>query len=627
MTISDPKIGAQYKLDGRIYEIISICDDDIGLCSLAHRHHRYVNHTDFANMEVRGVLRLHQPAMTHISREARFLSLSTDKQLFCREQIQILETCLKKFGGTLPRKETKNLLRTLAESGNFSSVPSYSTLAKRKKIYLANCCDPYSLLPQSSKPRRKHFSSPTEDHIKHYINTVYLTEERPSLAHTYLLLKGHIRAENKLRLKSGSLPFRIPSYATLRRRVNALDKFFVASRRYGPKAARKLNKFGGHLHVPSELGAMVHFDTHHMDVFAIDHEGNVLGRPTLSAHLELVSRMCVGWDIGIGAPCAEKMMRATMRMLVNYGNPGTISADHGVECFNNWVQNSCDLLGITLDYVPVGDCDAKAFMERFFGTVSKGFTHNLPGTCKSSPTERGDYPSDQRACLTISDLREAFAIWLEAYHDTKHSGINCTPQKKYEEMQKNCLPLERFDELELKNMLLGSLRLRLQGGRVKWKKLQWTGPGLPEIAQRLKKQQKAIIHYNPCDLGQVWVAHPDTPMDWQPAYATRPSYQEGLTVSEHSLLLEDLKAQNAEFDDTTACERLCELSEKINEKKNSNKGHKQTEAKSKPRSTPKSKLPAKASSGDLVGLLNAPEVNFETFSVHTGDNHERGIEN
>ncbi|HEK1690813.1 TPA: DDE-type integrase/transposase/recombinase [Pseudomonas putida] len=574
MEISTPKVGAQYKLDALIYEVVSICDDTIALCSLVHSYRRFIDHTTFAAMEERGTLRLHQRAITDCSREARMRSFPEEQVAEGRWRAMLLDKSLAMFGGRLPEIETKKYLRSLAEQPTPYRVPSYSTLAGWKKTYLANSCDPYCLLPLRRPRRKKQLLAETEKLINHYIDTVYLKLERPTVQHTYKLFRGEMLHNNRGRLSSGASPLTIPSYATFRRRINAIDRYLLVCRRFGRKAAERLNKSGGHLYVPNELGAVTNFDTTPLDIIVVDGDNKVLGRPTLSVHIDLATRMVVGWDIGQGAPCAEKMIRATIMAITNYGKMSAICSDHGKECFNKWAQTSCELLGIALDYAPVGNSDAKAFIERFFRTANTGIIHNLPGTTKGSPGERGDYPSEQRACFTIENVREIFASWLDIYHDTFHDGIFTSPRKKYEMMKDLLPPPQRYEEGELKNLLLATWRLRLHRGRVQYRRLIWSGKGVPEVAQRLRSGQKAIVRYNPCDLGRVWVSHPDSPMDWHTADALNTQYQNGLTLSEHLVLLKHLNMQKLKFDKDSACERLYKLSARIQEIKDANEHHK-----------------------------------------------------
>ena len=210
-------------------------------------------------------------------------------------------------------------------------------------------------------------------------------------------------------------------------------------------------------------------------------------------------------------------------------------------------------------------------MERFFRTIKDQFCNTIPGFTFGSPSERGDYPSQERACMTLSQFREAFAMWLIAYHDTKHSSLNMTPNEMMAKLTANAVPAERYLPEELEQLCLSQKRRRLDGGKVHMFNLQWSGKGLNEIRQRLKDDQPAIVYFNPCDLGKVWVAHPDTPDDRCPALATRPEYQDGLTYTDHILVLTKLKKEgDAPFNGNIACVQLLKLKEFVDACKSEN---------------------------------------------------------
>ncbi|WP_369987825.1 hypothetical protein [Pseudomonas xanthosomatis] len=557
MNTCTPKTGAKYKLDGLIYEVISINDDQISLCCSTNQQRRYLDHQTFSGLEIRGKLSLQERAQTDLSLSANYLALPIKKQEKYKRRLHYVKTCLEKLGGTMPVAATKKLIAEIASITGDNHPPKYSTLAFWRHIYLSSMRNPFCLLPSPSPQRAKRTEVTSEHWLKHYLDTVYLTLERPSLKHAYTLFKGHIQAENKLRMQQDLPSICTPSYSTFRRRALKIDRYHCACRRFGPKQAQRMNKFSGHLFSSSGPNDATQYDTQIMDVLVT--QGNFRGRPSLSVHLSPSDRFCSGWDISLGAPCAEKMLRATIRAIVNQGKMSTIVADNGSEIANKLVQNFCSFVGIVIDYTPPGDPDAKAYIERFFNTVNSSFCHNLPGTTKSSPSDRGDYPSDERACMTIDDLREAFALWLDAYHDTWHEGILNSPRLKREKLRESYPPPEGMSEYDLKNLCLGVWRMRISGGRVKKLGLQWTGPGLPQISQNLKIGEKALVFYNPCNLGKVWVAHPDSPRDWLPAYAIRADYQEDLTLSDHVAIREQLRLEKRAFDSSIAVQKLYSL--------------------------------------------------------------------
>lgn len=545
MTFSEPKPGAQYNLDGQVYEITSINDGVIALCSLIHKYRRFITRIDFASMELKGNVLLHQRAAIDIGPCARWISLPEQEQQRATRHQAYVDACLNEMGGRLPQQATEEMIARVSARIGDEHPPSKSSVWRWKRLYLEGDLEPIALTRKSLAPRRKRLSESAEEMTRHYIKTVYLKPERPSLTHAHKLLKGHFLHDNQQRLRCGGNPLQPPSYATFRRRVLAMDRFYVTAKREGTKAARRLNKASGKLFIDEDPYACTVFDSHDLNVLVKDKKTGTVGRAVLSAHLVPATRELSGWDISLGAPSAEKMMRATIRAILANGKMAGIVADHGTEVLNRWSVTTFDKLGIDPDYVPVGDPDAKALIERFNGTVSVGFSNNLPGTTKSSPTERGDYSSEKHACLTLEQLRTAFEMWVKAYHNTWQDDLCASPALKKEQLSATALPAERYTEQELKQYCLSRWEHRLDGGRVISHHLSWHGDGLPEIRQRLKKNQKAIVHYNPCDLGMVWVAHPDREFitgyqskrikklqQTKPRYATarRPELDDNLTT-------------------------------------------------------------------------------------------------
>lgn len=571
MNISDPKVGAQYKLDGQIYEVISINDNIIAMCSLVHKYRRFIERNDFASMEHKGNLLLHQRAAVDISPAARLMSMSEAKIHQIRRKQTYVEACLKELEGRLPREAAQKMIQQVAKNIGDEHPPGVSTVWRWKRRYTLGNHNLLALGRQKTRPRCKRLPTSTEDLMRHYIETVYLRPERPSLTHAHKLLKGQVAKENRDRQSYGAPHLNAPSYATFRRRVLAMDRYYVTEKRHGTKVAKKLNNASGALFIDDDPYACTIFDSHDMNVIVRDLQTGATGRALLSAHIVPATRENSGWDISLGAPCAEKMMRATIGAILKNGKMAGIVGDHGIEVLNTWSVTTYQTLGIDPDYVPIGDPDAKAIMERFFGTVCTGFCNNLPGTTKESPKARGDYDSNRQAILTLEQLRIAYASWLEIYHNTWHDSLCTSPAERKKQLCRSAPPAERYSEEELKLLCVSRWELRLSGGRVTSQHLTWFGDGLPEIRQRLKPKQPAIVYFNPCDLGMVWVAHPDTPDDWRPAKALRPEYQNGLTLSDHLLVVERVLAEKKTFNADDALIALYELNEYIEECKNANK--------------------------------------------------------
>ena len=109
-------------------------------------------------------------------------------------------------------------------------------------------------------------------------------------------------------------------------------------------------------------------------------------------------------------------------------------------------------LGIKLDYRKPYTPRHGGVVERFFETLDQRLVSTLEGKTFSHPKERGEYLSEKEACLTLEDLEKMIYIFIaELYQEGFHSGVGCTPNRKWEDgiqVAQPALPSNR-DDLKL----------------------------------------------------------------------------------------------------------------------------------------------------------------------------------
>lgn len=403
------RVGAQYKLNGQVFEVISLTDKVISLCSLVHHYHRFIQADDFELMQQRGQLTLHQRTPSEISQFGRLKSLKEQDLKRIEDHRPYLDLVLEKFGGRIPRKAAQTAFQKLAKKLGHTHAPSCTTVRTWMNRYLAANRNPLALARSVMHRRPTTWSSVTEELIDHYIETEYLKPERPTLMQAYKLFKGHIVRENQECTRLGVSLLSTPSYWTFRRRADRLDRYYITQKRFGTTEANRRSRSGGHLYVDQDVTASSYFDSKALDNMVIHEGSRQCGIPILSCHFNPPARYPTGWDISFGAPCAEKMLRATISSIINHGKMASIITDHGSEVLNVWALTVFDTLGIKPDYVPVRDADAKAIVERFFLTVKDQFCRLFPGFTHGSPNERGEYPSTELASVTLEQYKHAFA--------------------------------------------------------------------------------------------------------------------------------------------------------------------------------------------------------------------------
>lgn len=154
-------------------------------------------------------------------------------------------------------------------------------------------------------------------------------------------------------------------------------------------------------------------------------------------------------------------------------------------------------------------------VERVIGTLMR-FVQRLPGTTFSNIQQRGKYPSEQQAVLTLRELEKWLTIAVtDYYHQKCHSNLNLPPIEKYrigilgdEHCQGRGYPPKIISK---RNFLIDFLPLQKRS-------LQRTGFTLdhinyysntlaPLIADR-KKLGQFIIRRDPRDLSRIYVLDP-----------------------------------------------------------------------------------------------------------------------
>lgn len=136
----------------------------------------------------------------------------------------------------------------------------------------------------------------------------------------------------------------------------------------------------------------------------------------------LLNRLGISLDPFIDKGIAEPWPKGGMCSHVRY--------DNAFEFIKGRFPEGLAYLGIKGVPRPLGRKHYGGHIERLIGRFMQD-VHMLPGTTFSNTVERDDYPSEQKACMTI----EEFEVWLVLnilrYHMTVHHGLGCSPYDKY----------------------------------------------------------------------------------------------------------------------------------------------------------------------------------------------------
>lgn len=181
--------------------------------------------------------------------------------------------------------------------------------------------------------------------------------------------------------------------------------------------------------------------------------GIVLGRPTLTWAMDHNTRVILGYRLSLAPAstvavllCMQQMMEDKTASVIglpnlaeaswhHHGVPRTVVLDNGAEFHGDSFLSACERHKIDVQYCPPGTPWFKGRCERFVRTLNTGLIHLLPGTTRSNPKDRGDYPASELASLTLAELDQLIKRWIIAIdykdadlltklHDTMRSGAN-----------------------------------------------------------------------------------------------------------------------------------------------------------------------------------------------------------
>lgn len=566
-----PTVGSQYLVNGRVMGVIHVNEQLVTLRDLERPYTRSLTvDAMMTELSHRTIMPFARPPGED-SNALAFLNPQAPDVIAATRKHRYVDAAEKELGGSLPVKATEALIKRVSLEMGDPSPPCYNSLYKWTKYFNQHNRDRFCLLKEKSYlPRGKRLDPDVENIIREIINQEYLNESptspttiqppaRSTSIHSYI--DGQVILMNRLREGYSTRLLKTPSMSTVRRKIKKLCQLTSDLARYGADYVKKYHHSSKLSDEPLELLDLAEIDNHLLDISIIDENGKALGKILWwTVILEIKTRNVIGWELSTTYPCAEKTIRALKRALQavqgeerRRGKPIYLHSDNGAEFANAIIRYFLDRLGIQFNRGPPYIPNARARIERFFETF-ESWLHQQPGTTMSTPAECQYYNFEGEAAFNVASMNRHVEDWVEnVYHQKKHRTLNMPPAIAWERAMNNRLPPEKFTAEVLDTLYRGSETAAISAaGRVQFLCLSWYGEDLHEIRSKLKKGQLAICFYSPMDLGEIWVAHPDTPRHPVRAYATHPEYQNGLTLTEHQLLHKQYLAAGREFNDSTA---------------------------------------------------------------------------
>lgn len=240
-----------------------------------------------------------------------------------------------------------------------------------------------------------------------------------------------------------------PHISTVRRRVYCRPRGKVKRILKGEEPSRPLR---GKHEVAYPLDE-IQVDETPLDVILVDKKHRLpIGRAFGTFATDVMSRVVYGFCVHLEHPsfftfgqCMRMGILQKESFLRQVGVKGewlvwglpkgvTIHTDNAAWFRGKDLKRFSDEYGVSVTFRAAGKPETGGHIERLIKTFNKKI-HSLPGTTFMNVIDKGDYPSDKLAVLTIEELEQWMTeAIVNQYHREKHSSHNdMTPMQRWEQ--------------------------------------------------------------------------------------------------------------------------------------------------------------------------------------------------
>lgn len=319
------------------------------------------------------------------------------------------------------------------------------------------------------------------------------------------------------------LPGAPPSYATVRRRIAAIDPRTYMAARDGPKAAAlKFDQIGPSFVDITRPLELVQIDHWEADIIVVDEvERQPIGRPWVSAAIDVCTSAIVGLFVTVASPCSastatclSRAIKPKAAWLVSlgldldwpfHGPMRTLHSDSADDLVGHAVTRGCKVLMIEQQPRRRDKPQDGGHIERFFRTLAEE-VQTLPGTTFSNPRERGDYDSVGNAALTVIELERYIATWVaEKYHHRRQGDDPLSPYDTWMSLQPYQSPA-RWDDDFINLLFLPFRRVKVTRSGIRLFNMVYQADVLRHWVGVASKD--LIVSYDPRDMSKIYFFDP-----------------------------------------------------------------------------------------------------------------------
>lgn len=293
--------------------------------------------------------------------------------------------------------------------------------------------------------------------------------------------------------------------------------------------------------------------------------GRPIGRPFLTVAIDVCTRCIAGFCLTLDPPSSVSVGLCLTQAVLDkdewmvakkldlewpiWGKPEKIYVDNAKEFYSQALIKGCEVHGIKIEYRPLGKTHYGGIVERVVGTLMK-LVHQVPGTTFSNVKERGDYDSEGKAILTLSELERWLAITItQYYHQRQHAKLLKPPIQHYKEMvvgndlhDLRGYPKKIYDR---RGFLIDSLPIvyrNIQRNGFVVDQINYYDDILSPLIADRTRVSKFLIRRDPRDLSKIYVFDAKNRSYLEVSYGTvRPP----ISLWEHKKALKYLKTKGA----------------------------------------------------------------------------------
>ncbi|KND18803.1 hypothetical protein ADZ37_13075 [Pannonibacter phragmitetus] len=445
--------------------------------------------------------------------------------------------------------------------GSFG-IPRPSTVRRWLKNYEAANFNVMALCPMKHKcGNRSDRLHPDVRALLRDAAWEYASLLKPTMDKVYGKFVEHFDGLNEARAEKGLPALPLPSKAAMRAEIHKLAPYHVDAGRHGVPFAKKKYAYIQGKHDPEWPLQVVEMDEWQVSLQSLlkgDPVWESLGITAKKQLDEEVGRMQLSAAIDVRTKCILAMQLArtattdlaiaTLKMAMTdkgdiamasgcdtpwdmAGRIQMVRVDNGSAYLADAFSTSAINAGIAVDYTVAGAPHLRGSIERVFNSFHTGAISLFEGRTFTNVVDRGEYPAEARATLTIDKLSETLVRWVvDIYHNTPHGGLGGrSPREVWLELKNKVgVPMSpRKDEMRAYFGITVERDLRSEGIQLYCNKYQSTE--LQRIRREFRLRKKLRVRFDPDDLGHISV---ETPKGWLKVPCTTPEMH-GIPLEAH----------------------------------------------------------------------------------------------